>query len=92
MLPKVLTYTYLNNFIFRSNGLIVGGLDRGFISVYDATKILDGKGDNALVFNKDKHTGQVCVSIVIRREAKSLYIPGSMVPRLILFTYFRFQH
>ena len=62
----------MNYFIFRTNGLIVGGLDRGFISVYDATKILDGKGDNALVFNKDKHTGQVCVSIVIVEKSKEL--------------------
>ena len=72
MLPKVSTYPYLNYFIFRSNGLIVGGLDRGFISVYDATKILDGKGDNALVFTKDKHTGQVSISIVMKRDAMSL--------------------
>lgn len=68
---KVSTYPYLNYFIFRSNGLIVGGLDRGFISVYDATKILDGKGDNALVFTKDKHTGQVSISIVVEREGMS---------------------
>ena len=72
MLLIVSTYPYLNFFIFRSNGLIVGGLDRGFISVYDATKILNGKGDSALVFNKDKHTGQVCVSIVIVEKSIEL--------------------
>ena len=52
-----------NYFNCRSSGLIVGGLDRGFISVYDASKIINGNGENALVFSKDKHTGQVCLPI-----------------------------
>ena len=54
---------YLINSNCRSSGLIVGGLDRGFISVYDASKIINGNGENALVFSKDKHTGQVCLPI-----------------------------
>jgi len=39
-------------------GLIVGGADRGMISMYDAAKLIKGE-DNALVFSKDKHTGPV---------------------------------
>ena len=39
------------------SGLIVGGADRGVISIYDAAKLI--KGDNALVFSKEKHTGPV---------------------------------
>jgi len=38
-------------------------LDRGFISVYDASKLLSDSGENALVLNRDKHTGQVKSSI-----------------------------
>ena len=53
------SFTYSNEYFFRASGLIVGGLDRGFISVYDASKLLNGNGDNALVLSKDKHTGQV---------------------------------
>ena len=40
------------------SGLIVGGADRGVISIYDAAKLMKG-GDDALVFTKDKHTGPV---------------------------------
>ena len=39
-------------------GLIVGGADRGMISMYDANKLIKGE-ENALVFSKDKHTGPV---------------------------------
>ena len=39
------------------SGLIVGGADRGVISIYDAAKLI--KGDNALVFSQEKHTGPV---------------------------------
>ena len=39
-------------------GLIVGGADRGMITMYDADKLIKGE-DNALVFSKDKHTGPV---------------------------------
>jgi len=39
-------------------GLIVGGADRGMISMYDAAKLIKGE-ENALVFSKDKHTGPV---------------------------------
>ena len=38
-------------------------MDRGFISVYDASKLLSDSGENALVLNRDKHTGQVKSSI-----------------------------
>ena len=40
------------------SGLIVGGADRGIISMYDAAKLIKGE-DNALVYTKDKHTGPV---------------------------------
>jgi len=40
------------------SGLLVGGADRGIISMYDAAKLIKGE-DNALVFTKDKHTGPV---------------------------------
>jgi len=39
------------------NGLIVGGSDRGVISMYDANKLI--KGENSKVFSEDKHTGPV---------------------------------
>jgi hypothetical protein len=38
--------------------VIVGGLDRGFISVYDAEKLIKGQ-EGSLIFSKDKHTGPV---------------------------------
>ena len=38
--------------------MIVAGLDRGVISVYDAAKLIRGQED-ALMFSKDKHTGPV---------------------------------
>ena len=40
------------------SGLLVGGADRGIISMYDAAKLVKGE-DNALVSTKDKHTGPV---------------------------------
>lgn len=40
------------------SGLIVGGADRGVISMYDAAKLVKGGGD-ALVLSVDKHTGPV---------------------------------
>ena len=40
------------------SGLLVGGADRGIISMYDAAKLIKGE-DNALVFTKEKHTGPV---------------------------------
>ena len=40
------------------SGLIVGGADRGIISMYDAARLIKGE-DNALLFTKDKHTGPV---------------------------------
>ena len=43
---------------FRAKGVIVGGLDRGFISVYDAEKLIKGQ-EGSLIFSKDKHTGPV---------------------------------
>lgn len=39
------------------SGLIVGGSDRGVISMYDADKLI--KGEKSLVFSDDKHTGPV---------------------------------
>jgi len=39
-------------------GLIVGGADKGMLSMYDASKLIKGE-ENALVFSKDKHTGPV---------------------------------
>lgn len=43
---------------FRGKGVIVGGLDRGFISIYDAEKLIKGQ-ENPIIFSKDKHTGPV---------------------------------
>jgi len=40
------------------SGLIVGGADRGVISMYDAAKLVKGAED-ALVLSIDKHTGPV---------------------------------
>ena len=40
------------------SGLLVGGADRGIISMYDAAKLVKGE-DNALLFTKEKHTGPV---------------------------------
>jgi len=42
----------------REKGVIVGGLDRGFISIYDAGKLIKGQ-ENPIIFSKDKHTGPV---------------------------------
>ena len=53
--------------VFSPSGLIVGGLDRGFISVYDASRLLKGNGENALMFTKDKHTGQVGLLMTAQR-------------------------
>ena len=39
-------------------GVIVGGLDQGLMTMYDADKIISGQ-DDALVFSKNKHTGPV---------------------------------
>lgn len=40
-----------------ASGLLVGGSDRGVISMYDAAKLI--KGEKSLVFSEDKHTGPV---------------------------------
>jgi len=40
------------------SGMIVGGADRGVISIYDAAKLIKGE-ENSLIFSKDKHTGPV---------------------------------
>jgi protein transport protein SEC31 len=45
-------------FFYREKGVIVGGLDRGFISIYDAGKLIKGQ-ENPIIFSKDKHTGPV---------------------------------
>ena len=46
------------HFDFRPKGTIVGGLDGGVITMYDADKMI--KGDpNPVMFTKDKHTGPV---------------------------------
>jgi hypothetical protein len=50
--------TVILTIIPRPKGIIVGGLDRGFISVYDADKLIKGQEGN-LIFSKDKHTGPV---------------------------------
>ncbi len=42
----------------QDQGLIIGGLEKGIIQVYNATKLIKGQ-DNALAFTKDKHTGSV---------------------------------
>ena len=38
--------------------MIVGGLDQGLMTIYDAGKVISGE-EGALVFSKDKHTGPV---------------------------------
>ena len=38
--------------------MIVGGLDQGLMTIYDAGKVIGGQ-DGALVFSKNKHTGPV---------------------------------
>ena len=40
------------------SGLLVGGADRGVLSMYDAAKLVGG-GEEPLVFSQDKHTGPV---------------------------------
>eukprot|EP00095_Tigriopus_kingsejongensis_P008051 maker-scaffold201_size263271-snap-gene-1.32 protein:Tk08051 transcript:maker-scaffold201_size263271-snap-gene-1.32-mRNA-1 annotation:"hypothetical protein CAPTEDRAFT_20326" len=40
------------------SGVIVGGLDQGVMTIYDAQKLLSGD-DNPVVFSKNKHTGPV---------------------------------
>jgi len=40
------------------SGIIVGGADRGMLTMYDAAKLIKGE-DDAVVFTKDKHTGPV---------------------------------
>lgn len=37
--------------------VLVGGMERGFVQVYDVSKLL--KNENPLIFSKDKHTGSV---------------------------------
>ena len=45
--------------LIRPQGLIVGGLDQGALTLYDASKLLSGDSRGAVVATKDKHTGPV---------------------------------
>ena len=44
---------------FSGSGVIVGGLDQGLMTMYDAGKVIAGQTEGALVFSKNKHTGPV---------------------------------
>ncbi len=42
-----------------SQGVMIGGMERGFLQVFDAARLLKGGQDNPLLFSKDKHVGAV---------------------------------
>ena len=42
----------------QPQGVLIGGMERGFVQVFDAARLLKGQED-ALMFSKDKHTGAV---------------------------------
>ena len=59
---KLLRDNHLKNTslsLYRPQGLIVGGLDQGALTLYDASKLLSGDSRGAVVATKDKHTGPV---------------------------------
>ena len=43
----------------RSRGVIVGGLDQGVMTLYDADALVKGQTESAVIASKDKHTGPV---------------------------------
>ena len=63
LLPHVTVISKLDR-LFRyhklvwEDNVIVGGLDRGIIAMYDAQKIISGQ-ESPMTFSKDKHTGPV---------------------------------
>ena len=60
-MPKVSSLSVENRFhslVWSPQGVIVGGMERGLIQVYDASKVIKGQNDS-MTFSKDKHTGAV---------------------------------
>ena len=60
-MPKVSSISVENRFhslVWSPQGVLVGGMERGLLQVFDASKLIKGQND-AMVFSKDKHSGAV---------------------------------
>lgn len=70
---------------FRPQGVIVGGLDQGTLTMYDASKLMKGDDANSIIFSTTKHTGKLTAnsyqyqSLIVRAIfILPLFAPGSV--------------